>query len=149
MKLTNPDLTSMQTNDLFQRIDQDGNHCISFIEFLAATLDPDDVDANELKQVRVHVGLFQCTCVPDLYCAFLPYLQAFRLIDHENKGYISRDDVYRILCTTNVEDLEYAHEHTRATTGTPTHLICLAAADRCDLDLARPLLHFRPRTSAA
>jgi hypothetical protein len=68
MKLMNPDLTSMQTNDLFQRIDQDGNHCISFIEFLAATLDPDDVDANELKQVRVYVGLFPCTCVPDLYC---------------------------------------------------------------------------------
>jgi Ca2+-binding EF-hand superfamily protein len=58
MKLMNPDLTSMQTNDLFQRIDQDGNHCISFIEFLAATLDPDDVDANELKQVRVNVELF-------------------------------------------------------------------------------------------
>jgi hypothetical protein len=55
MKLMNPDLTSMQTNDLFQRIDQDGNHCISFIEFLAATLDPDDVDANELKQVRGNV----------------------------------------------------------------------------------------------
>lgn len=52
MKLLNADLTPTQTNELFQRIDQDGNHCISFIEFLAATLDPKDVDANELNQVR-------------------------------------------------------------------------------------------------
>lgn len=92
MKLMNPELTSTQTNDLFQRIDQDGNYCISFIEFLAAALDPAEVDASELKE-------------------------AFRLIDHENKGYISREDVHRILCTTNVEDFEYAQEQTRATAG--------------------------------
>jgi hypothetical protein len=81
MKLTNPDLSISDANALFQRIDQDGNHCISFIEFLAAALDPSEVDANEIKQ-------------------------AFRLIDREEKGYISRDDVWRILDTTNVQDLE-------------------------------------------
>jgi len=92
MKLMNPDLTSAQSNALFRRIDQDENHCISFIEFLAATLDPKDVDVNELKQ-------------------------AFHLIDRDNKGYISPADVYRILCTTNVQDLEYIQETTKATTG--------------------------------
>lgn len=51
MQLMNPNLTAAQTNALFQRIDQDENHCISFIEFVAATLDPRDVDANEMKQV--------------------------------------------------------------------------------------------------
>lgn len=52
MKLMNPDLTLAQTNAMFQRIDQDSNQSISFIEFLAATLDPSEVDASELKQVR-------------------------------------------------------------------------------------------------
>lgn len=57
MKHMNPDLSSAQTNALFQRIDQDENHCISFIEFLAAALDPKDVDLNEMKQVRVQYFL--------------------------------------------------------------------------------------------
>jgi Ca2+-binding EF-hand superfamily protein len=39
--------------------------------------------------------------------------QAFRLIDRDNKGYIDRADVYRILCTTNVQDLEYTTEQTK------------------------------------
>ena len=52
MKLINPDLTLFQANTLFERIDQDENHCISFIEFLAATLDPREVDLREIKQVR-------------------------------------------------------------------------------------------------
>jgi hypothetical protein len=52
MKLMNPELSILATDSLFQRIDQDENHCISFIEFLAAALDPKDVDANELTQVR-------------------------------------------------------------------------------------------------
>lgn len=51
MRQLNPDLSMAQTNALFQRIDQDGNHTISFIEFLAAALDPKDVDRNEMKQV--------------------------------------------------------------------------------------------------
>lgn len=51
MKLMNPDLSAAQTNSLFERIDQDENHCISFIEFLAATLDPKEVDLREMKQV--------------------------------------------------------------------------------------------------
>jgi len=53
MKLMNPDLSAAQTNSLFERIDQDENHCISFIEFLAATLDPKEVDLREMKQVGV------------------------------------------------------------------------------------------------
>jgi len=52
MKLINPDLTQFQANTLFERIDQDENHCISFIEFLAATLDPREVDLREIKQVH-------------------------------------------------------------------------------------------------
>lgn len=43
--------------------------------------------------------------------------QAFRLIDRDDKGYISREDVHRILCTTNVQDLEYVHDPTRTTAG--------------------------------
>lgn len=88
MKLMNPDLSLTQTNSLFERIDQDENHCISFIEFLAATLDPKEVDVHEMKQ-------------------------AFRLIDRENKGYISRDDVWRILGTTNVEDFEQIQDQSK------------------------------------
>lgn len=53
MKLMNPDLSLAQTNSLFERIDQDENHCISFIEFLAATLDPKEVDVREMKQVGI------------------------------------------------------------------------------------------------
>ena len=52
MKQMNPELTTAQANALFQRIDQDENLCISFIEFLAAALDPKDVDLHEMKQVR-------------------------------------------------------------------------------------------------
>ena len=45
---------------------------------------------------------------------FVSFSQAFRLIDRENKGYISRKDVFRILCTTNVQDLEYVNQQHKA-----------------------------------
>lgn len=65
MKLMSPDLSSVQVGSLFERIDQDENHCISFIEFLAATLDPKDVDLHETKQVgftcqKMHVVNTRC-----------------------------------------------------------------------------------------
>ena len=40
-------------------------------------------------------------------------MQAFRLIDRENKGYISREDVWRILGTTNVEDFEQIQDNSK------------------------------------
>jgi len=39
--------------------------------------------------------------------------QAFRLIDRENKGFISREDVWRILGTTNVEDFEQIQDNSK------------------------------------
>lgn len=48
-------------------------------------------------------------------------MQAFRLIDRENKGYISRQDVWRILDTTNVQDLEQAHQQASASHTVSTH----------------------------
>lgn len=41
------------------------------------------------------------------------FIQAFRLIDRENKGFISREDVWRILGTTNVEDFEQIQDNSK------------------------------------
>ena len=56
-------------------IDVDRNHRISFIEFLAAMLDPRTVDIQDLNQ-------------------------AFHLFDKENKGFITASDIYRIIDTS-------------------------------------------------
>lgn len=52
-----PDSSVSEVAALFDRTDQDGNRSISFIEFLAATLDPKDLEMHEIKQVNI---LKQC-----------------------------------------------------------------------------------------
>eukprot|EP00602_Paraphysomonas_sp_CaronLab_P012905 CAMPEP_0185040220 /NCGR_PEP_ID=MMETSP1103-20130426/38015_1 /TAXON_ID=36769 /ORGANISM="Paraphysomonas bandaiensis, Strain Caron Lab Isolate" /LENGTH=440 /DNA_ID=CAMNT_0027579427 /DNA_START=751 /DNA_END=2076 /DNA_ORIENTATION=+ len=71
---TDPNMAVEDINVLFDAIDQDGNGQISFLEFVAALLDPREVDINEVNQ-------------------------AFRLLDLDNKGYITHDDLYRLLST--------------------------------------------------
>ena len=61
-----------EINRLFDMIDVDQNQQITFIEFLAAMLDPKTVDVQDLNQ-------------------------SFQLFDKEGKGYISAADIYNIL----------------------------------------------------
>lgn len=51
MAQTNPELSSKDVDILFQTMDQDGNGSISFLEFIAATIDPRDIDIREMNQV--------------------------------------------------------------------------------------------------
>jgi calcium-dependent protein kinase len=67
---------SGDVNTLFDMIDIDGNNQISFLEFVAATIDPRSVDIQDLNH-------------------------AFRLIDKEQKGYISLEDFQNILRTVS------------------------------------------------
>lgn len=72
MKRMSVNLPTEDIDHLFDAIDVDNDHQISFTEFLAATLDPREVDIEELNK-------------------------AFRLLDIDNKGYISKDDLHRVL----------------------------------------------------
>lgn len=76
MKQVLPDLTEADVILLFEMMDQDSNKSISFIEFLAATVDPREVDIQEINQ-------------------------AFSLLDKDQKGYITKEDLLRVLTTTN------------------------------------------------
>lgn len=51
MAQTNPELNTKDVDILFQTMDQDGNGSISFLEFVAATIDPRDIDIREMNQV--------------------------------------------------------------------------------------------------
>jgi calcium-dependent protein kinase len=75
MKSVSPDLTSMEIDSLFEAIDVDDDKQISFTEFLAATMDPREVDTEELGK-------------------------AFQLLDSDNKGYLTVDDFYRVLAVS-------------------------------------------------
>jgi calcium-dependent protein kinase len=48
----NPNMTKRDVDALFDAIDQDGNKQISFLEFVAAMVDPRDVDVKEINQVK-------------------------------------------------------------------------------------------------
>jgi calcium-dependent protein kinase len=72
MKFASPDLSQIEIDQLFSAIDVDNDQQISFTEFLAATIDPREVDVEELGK-------------------------AFRLLDSDNKGYLTVDDFYRVL----------------------------------------------------
>mmetsp|Transcript_6780 Transcript_6780/g.10203 ORF Transcript_6780/g.10203 Transcript_6780/m.10203 type:complete len:675 (+) Transcript_6780:123-2147(+) len=88
---TEPSMPEEDINVLFDAIDQDGNGQISFLEFVAAMIDPREVDINEVNQ-------------------------AFRLLDLDNKGYITHADLYRLLATT--PDSSYCSSH--MTSDTPS-----------------------------
>jgi calcium-dependent protein kinase len=50
-----PEMTLADIDLLFNVIDQDDNKAISFLEFVAATIDPREVDIREINQVSVFV----------------------------------------------------------------------------------------------
>lgn len=75
METVDPSLTAEDIDVLFDTIDQDGNGNISFIEFVAATIDPREVNIRELNQ-------------------------AFKLLDKDQKGYITKEDLRRVLETS-------------------------------------------------
>jgi calcium-dependent protein kinase len=72
MKSVSPDLTIKDIDLLFEAIDVDCDLQISFTEFLAATMDPREVNADDLTK-------------------------AFRLLDSDNKGYLTNEDFCRVL----------------------------------------------------
>lgn len=52
MRQIQPDLSIQDIDLLFTIMDQDNNGSISFLEFMAATIDPRDVDVREMNQVQ-------------------------------------------------------------------------------------------------
>lgn len=75
MQMINPNSCPADVDLIFDSIDQDGNKHISFIEFVAATIDPREVDIQEMNH-------------------------AFRLLDKDLKGYITAEDLQRVLRTS-------------------------------------------------
>jgi calcium-dependent protein kinase len=72
MHAYSPDLSTAEVDQLFKAIDVDYDNTVSFTEFLAATIDPRSVNMEDLAK-------------------------AFRLIDADNKGYITVEDICRVL----------------------------------------------------
>ena len=66
-----PELTQLDLEKLFNIIDYDKNQSISYTEFLAATLDPRELDIGELNK-------------------------AFKLFDEDGNGYISKDEMRKV-----------------------------------------------------
>lgn len=67
-----PDLSCNEIDRLFEAIDVDNDKQVSFTEFLAATMDPREVKLDDLSK-------------------------AFRLLDSNNKGYLTDEDFCRVL----------------------------------------------------
>lgn len=72
MQSVSPDLSVNEIDLLFTAIDVDDDKQISFTEFLAATMDPREVNMDDMSK-------------------------AFRLLDSDNKGYLTQDDFCRVL----------------------------------------------------
>ena len=64
---------------LFQVMDVNGDGSISFTEFLAAAMDPRDVDVQEINK-------------------------AFSLLDRDGKGYITYEDLRRVNTTRMLQN---------------------------------------------
>jgi Ca2+-binding EF-hand superfamily protein len=72
MQILAPELTKSDISRLFAIVDIDNNNQISYTEFLAATLDPREVDIEELSK-------------------------AFKLLDEDGNGYITKDEMRSVL----------------------------------------------------
>ena len=72
MLSVSPDLSNYDVDVLFEAIDVDNDKQISFTEFLAATMDPRDINMDDMSK-------------------------AFRLLDADDKGYLTQDDFCRVL----------------------------------------------------
>lgn len=83
MQSISPNLSLPDIDLLFDTVDQDGNNRIGFIEFIAATIDPREVDVKELNN-------------------------AFHLLDKDSKGFIDTNDLKRVLSTSNNDDSDKA-----------------------------------------
>lgn len=65
IKATEPGMTDSDIDHLFEAIDQDGNQQISFLEFVAAMVDPREVDIGEINQVcdiKIFIFLISGVC---------------------------------------------------------------------------------------
>ncbi len=80
MKSVSPDLSNEDIDQLFAAIDVDNDQTISFTEFLAATMDPRTVNTDDLSK-------------------------AFRLLDSENKGYLTAEDFCRVLSVKSGKEI--------------------------------------------
>ena len=75
LKSIAPSLSGSEIDAVFNAIDIDGDEQISFTEFLAATIDPREVNTEEVSK-------------------------AFELLDSDHKGYLTVNDFYRVLAVT-------------------------------------------------
>lgn len=80
-----PELTNEDIERLFDIVDIDKNQQISYTEFLVATLDPRDVDIEELNK-------------------------AFRLLDEDGNGFITRDEMRKVVKQMLQQQLENSNE---------------------------------------
>lgn len=80
MQVISPDLSTSDIQRIFKAIDLDNDSQISFTEFLAATIDPREIDMPALNK-------------------------AFSLLDREGKGYITTKDLHKILAVTHEEQV--------------------------------------------
>lgn len=76
MQSVSPDLSPDEIHLLFEAIDVDDDKQISFTEFLAATMDPREVNMDDLSK-------------------------AFHLLDSDNKGYLTQEDFCRVLTVSS------------------------------------------------
>ncbi len=68
MQQVNPDMSDRDIHVLFSTLDLDGNSSISFMEFMAAMVDPREVDIQEMNQVS---EIFCVMCCVHVLCCFV------------------------------------------------------------------------------
>jgi calcium-dependent protein kinase len=77
-----PKLTAKVVDSKFDRVDQEGNGLVSFLEFVAAVLDVKELSKEQLNY-------------------------AFHSLDEGSKGFITEEDIKRVLITNNTKPFIY------------------------------------------